>query len=65
MEDKIDWGDFTRVVVSMGLFITILSTFLWVISIVVNPENGLFLQCAGFGSILVIEGTLASFFRVE
>lgn len=60
---QIDWVYFNDVIRTIGMFITILS-FLFVITSIVDTPYKIFGYFIIFGMVLVVEGTIASFFKV-
>ena len=66
-KQKVEWNKFTNAITCVGIFICVLSCFMWMISIIRNSSYVLFYFTAYFvifGMVLVIEGTIASFFKI-
>lgn len=63
----IDWLYFLDVVRLVGIFISMLSAFILCCALVGgNDVDALnfFFACLAFGFVLIVEGTLASFFKI-
>ena len=66
-KQKVDWLEFNNCVISVGLFINILSGFILGLSLICGKQPGVLnflFACVAFGFVLIVEGTIASFFKV-
>ena len=65
-KQQVDWNDFTHAAILIGMFVATISAILLAITMFVAFTDSFFF--AGFllfGLVIVIEGTIASFFKVD
>jgi hypothetical protein len=66
-KQQVDWMEFNRVVICVGFFISVLTGLIWGLIGIGggNPDTFFFVYLMIFGIGLMIEGMVASFFKVN